>query len=1010
MSETRRRSNASRDSSDVSSPLTALSSCSNSELPAKPMEESDDTIKLSYWIYFSLALFLTVVSLSFYRNSCFSHSAPKESSPNDFNNKNARLHLQRVTSFGPRTAGSVSNEILAAGYLRLALRDIERQANISGLSASFDEQISGYSSFQSHLHVCSYNNLRNFVLRLRDPRVTSAPSRRAFLVNCHFDSAVGSPGASDAFVSCAVMLELGRVLAKGDIRLLNDIIFLFNGAEESILPASHAFITQHPWADDVFAFLNLEGAGSGGRLLVFQVGPGIASEMLLEAYSTSFQQPFADVIAEEVFRSGLVPSDTDFRIFRDYGFIPGLDMAYISDGYSYHTPFDTECRISSDCLQRTGEDLLKLVSTVVQDKRLASIPKLSPRAYPSVGNNTLPTSFVVPMSMQPTTKVSDTNEKRQVYFDLFGLTLFTFDWTSWKIFNWLLCFCVYCQLFHHRQLYFPKWGALCFSITIQVIGQVFGFLFILSVGYLVHSYGCRMSWYSARYNLFGVYVLPAILWFTWFHTYFLRFVSGFVARCNSVRNLVTVLNWVVDGRPNYFTVERDFFDASVVILSCLITLLTVLNTPAVYVVTLWLFFSSFGRLIHRILFSSADSLCLTRLLLILLPILTCVHSRVCMNLLDFIIPIMGRAGHIIGPDIIVAACVFLIVSPAFLFLAGSLQCTSVRVSRNLRLVLLNACLSYAVLVHASPYGFPYTVSSSNTSDPSISPRFQRVGVFHAVRNFRDKPNDPQITSTDSHVLVLPLDANSIRYLKPNSYPSTVPSSIFTLLHHGDNAYGSALYGGLEELSRITPASCDFSRPYCGIAAIYPSLHYFNNFFFIPTDFHHSKPSTNLHLLSRQVVFLEGLGADRRLWNVTFSVCSGPPHTHITIRTEPPYVLLLRWSFSSEHAIPTPVPLTVDGRINRKQSVGAHYFVYHINAAAVNQTIWQDPLVFWLIFDAISVPGNVASFDISVSGIYMDESLPSSSSPQLRDILSRLPPWTVPMTACTSYDHYRVGLM
>lgn len=69
------------------------------------------------------------------------------------------------------------------------------------------------------------------------------------------------------------MLEILRVLSLQSYLNQHSILFLFNGAEETPLQASHGFITQHEWAGNIKAFLNLESVGSGGREILFQTGP-----------------------------------------------------------------------------------------------------------------------------------------------------------------------------------------------------------------------------------------------------------------------------------------------------------------------------------------------------------------------------------------------------------------------------------------------------------------------------------------------------------------------------------------------------------------------------------------------------------------------------------------------------------------------------------------------------------------------------------------------------------------
>ena len=255
--------------------------------------------------------------------------------PNAFSSREARRHMEDIVGLGIRHVGSEANEVHAVALLsrkveeirRLASRRVEIELSVQQTSGSF-----GIDFPDSMTQL--YRNVTNVLVRLR--RRGSSP-RHAVLINAHYDSAVGSPAASDDAVSCGTMLEILRCLSSDPEPFLPDhsIIFLFNGAEETVLQASHGFITQHPWAGEVRVFLNLEAAGAGGKEIVFQTGPD--HPWLARTYASVVPHPFASVVAQEVFQSGLIPSDTDFRIFRDFGGVPGIDMAYFVNGYVYHT-------------------------------------------------------------------------------------------------------------------------------------------------------------------------------------------------------------------------------------------------------------------------------------------------------------------------------------------------------------------------------------------------------------------------------------------------------------------------------------------------------------------------------------------------------------------------------------------------------------------------------------------------------------------------------------------------
>ena len=59
----------------------------------------------------------------------------------------------------------------------------------------------------------------------------------------------------------------------------------------------------------------------GGKEIVFQTGP--EHPWLVKTYAKVAPHPWAQVFGQDLFQSGLIPGDTDFRIYRDYGKIPG---------------------------------------------------------------------------------------------------------------------------------------------------------------------------------------------------------------------------------------------------------------------------------------------------------------------------------------------------------------------------------------------------------------------------------------------------------------------------------------------------------------------------------------------------------------------------------------------------------------------------------------------------------------------------------------------------------------
>jgi hypothetical protein len=223
-----------------------------------------------------------------------------------------------------------------------------------------------------------YYDMSNVIVRISDG--SDAGKEHAVLLNAHLDSTLPSPGAADDGAGIAILLELLRILTTPPRPRLNHaVILLFNNGEESLQDASHLYSTQHDTRHSVRGVVNLEACGTSGPELLFQA----TSVPFVEAYAT-VPHPYGTVLANDIFSTGLVLSDTDFRQFVQYANQSGLDMAIVGNSYQYHTRLDVTKNIERGVLQHFGDNVLAIVNhlTTSPNSKLANNRPFHPKTPP----------------------------------------------------------------------------------------------------------------------------------------------------------------------------------------------------------------------------------------------------------------------------------------------------------------------------------------------------------------------------------------------------------------------------------------------------------------------------------------------------------------------------------------------------------------------------------------------------------------------------------------------------
>ncbi|MFT6732950.1 MAG: hypothetical protein ACJAS9_001135 [Polaribacter sp.] len=201
--------------------------------------------------------------------------------------------------------------------------------------------------------------VRNIIVTINGSNDNSSNDNKSgILLSSHYDSVDAGPGASDAGVAVATMLEIARLMSTMP-QPKNTIVLLFNEGEEYGLFGARAFMQQHPVAKQLKLAINVEARGSKGSSVMFETGEN--SGWLVKEYLDQSPKVLSSSLFYEVYKS--LPNDTDLTIFKKHG-LQGLNFAHAEKLTHYHTPLDNLANLELGTIQHHGDNVWRILQTI----------------------------------------------------------------------------------------------------------------------------------------------------------------------------------------------------------------------------------------------------------------------------------------------------------------------------------------------------------------------------------------------------------------------------------------------------------------------------------------------------------------------------------------------------------------------------------------------------------------------------------------------------------------------
>ena len=186
-----------------------------------------------------------------------------------------------------------------------------------------------------------------------DPGGSSRPGHDHLLLSAHYDSTFAGPGAADAGIGMATLLEVAALMRGREIR--RPVTFLFNEGEEMGLIGARAFLQSDPLAPRVGALLNFEARGVEGPATMFETSRPNAPA--LARFARAADRTIANSLTTDLYR--LIPNSTDVAVFEEADWTI-LNFAIIGNETRYHSAGDELPALDRRSLQHMGDQALAL--------------------------------------------------------------------------------------------------------------------------------------------------------------------------------------------------------------------------------------------------------------------------------------------------------------------------------------------------------------------------------------------------------------------------------------------------------------------------------------------------------------------------------------------------------------------------------------------------------------------------------------------------------------------------